>query len=273
MTEHQLAERQTRADRETFITAETEQGFRVHSPTEPGKAYEVVGVPEAPTCTCPDFQFHGEDATWKCKHILAVLKRFDFPPSEEPGTNGSPVPKNGPKPKLGPAYMTLKRSISPDGRIDSLSVEFSYPITDGNVTIVAAQAGEAIRLQGAIVGQFLQSQRPSSPKGNGHATPANGAVAGRLLHVGGMNGRWGRRLFIDVQVNGRTARLFGKREELVAAVATAGYVDQAQSIEEGIRLDLPCRVVTQATADGKYLNVTKVMPGGPSPASNGRPRA
>jgi len=273
MTEHQLAERQTRADRETFIIAETEHGFRVHSPTEPGKSYEVVGVPETPTCTCPDFQFHGEDASWKCKHILAVLKRCDFPPSEEPGTNGSPVPKNGPTPKLGPAYMTLKRSVSPDGRIDSLSVEFSSPITDGMMTGVAAQAGEAIRLQSAIVGQFLQSQRPGPPKGNGHAVSTNGAVAGRMLLVGGMNGRWGRRLFIDVQVNGRTARLFGKREELVAAVTTAGYADQARSIEEGIRLDLPCRVVTQASADGQYLNVTKVMPAGPSGAPNGRSRA
>ena len=45
-------------------------------------------------------------------------------------------------------------------------------------------------------------------------------------------------------------RLFGKREELAAAVAAAGF--NGGAIEEGIALNLPCRVTTKPSPDGKY---------------------
>ncbi len=73
-----------------------------------------------------------------------------------------------------------------------------------------------------------------------------------------MDSKWGRRLFINVQVNGKTLKLFGKRDELTAAVVAAGFT--GVQIGEGITLNLPCRVTTKPSPDGKYTNIDKVLP-------------
>src|SRR6266852_7223326 len=74
MTQDQLTRRKTRAQTETLVITEAEDGFRVYAPANPSRQYVVGGTPEAPTCTCPDFRFHARNGDWKCKHILAVLK-------------------------------------------------------------------------------------------------------------------------------------------------------------------------------------------------------
>lgn len=81
-----------------------------------------------------------------------------------------------------------------------------------------------------------------------------------MLSIGGMDGRYGRRLFITVDVNGEMARLFGSRRQLAEALTAAGYVDLSSSVNEGISFDLPCRVVTKLTPDGRYINIEKVLP-------------
>src|SRR5262245_56838552 len=47
-----------------------EQGIKVYSARDPKKSYIVSGTPEAPTCTCPDYQHHAGEAQQRCKHIL-----------------------------------------------------------------------------------------------------------------------------------------------------------------------------------------------------------
>ena len=137
MTQQQYENRKERAENEPLVIARTDEGFRVYSPSNRIRSYIVSGSVQAPSCTCPDFQYHDGDASWRCKHILAVLAQYDgqFPKDacedeerraiqeegrlqekeEQPSTNGT-------------AQMLLKRSVSPDGRIDSLSVEFSCAV-------------------------------------------------------------------------------------------------------------------------------------------------
>src|SRR6185503_18913168 len=74
MTQDQLTRRKGRAQSETFVIAQVEDGFRVYAPSNPTRQYVVGGPPEAPTCSCPDFRFHARNGEWRCKHILAVLK-------------------------------------------------------------------------------------------------------------------------------------------------------------------------------------------------------
>lgn len=62
---------------ETFAISRTEDGFRVYNPADPTKSYSVGGGPDAPTCTCPDFQFHEGDPNWRCRHIPAVLAQYE----------------------------------------------------------------------------------------------------------------------------------------------------------------------------------------------------
>ena len=55
MTQNQFTRRKSRAQSETLVITEAEDGFRVYAPTNPSTQYIVGGTPEAPTCTCPDF--------------------------------------------------------------------------------------------------------------------------------------------------------------------------------------------------------------------------
>jgi hypothetical protein len=59
--------------------------------------------------------------------------------------------------------MLLKRSVSPDGRIDSLSIEFTAEVGGATPTEVSARAARLLALQSAIVKGFLDGAK----NGNG----------------------------------------------------------------------------------------------------------
>ncbi|MCK6553918.1 SWIM zinc finger domain-containing protein [Candidatus Binatia bacterium] len=295
MTNEELAKRQDRAVRETYVITQAQGGFRVYAPTDPKRAYRVTGSAEQPSCTCPDFGLHAADPTWRCKHILAVLGQQEAgngaaaktDPVEAEERRAIQEESRAPRKRkavggnsngngaTSRAHMLVKRSVSPDGRIDSLSVEFSAPLDNLADDAVRDRAQQLIALQSSIVGGFLSRREapPATravPQPNGptpRPTPvasANGdqavslGVPAQLLNVAGMDGKWGRRLFINVQVNGKTLKLFGKPEELAAAVAAAGF--NGVEIQEGTNLNLPCRVITKPSPDGKYTNVDRVLP-------------
>ena len=271
---------QPRRAPEHFVLSRTDDGCLVYAATDPQHVYLVAGTPDQPTCTCPDARAHQADAAYRCPHMLAV-----FPPDTTTETqaslelaeeraaiqaeakprkrgNGKGAASNGNG--HSPAQMVLKRSISPDGRIDSLSVEFSCPVDSLAPEALLARATSTLDLQAQIVRAFVPSRSPSNG-GNGHAKPGDqpaqadtGRVPATLLTVGGMDGKWGRRLFLTVQVNGRTAKLFGSPKQLQAALATAGYPDA--SAAEGSTLNLPCQVIAAPSPDGRYLNIVQVFP-------------
>jgi hypothetical protein len=154
MTPQELSIRQARAEHETLVISKTEEGFRVYAPTGKARPYFVTGTADAPSCTCPDFQNHKEDPTWRCKHVLAVFKVEEGGASANAGNGGAQASANGGRGRTnGPAQMILKRSVSPDGRIDALSVEFAYPVANVPSQEIERQAGAVLR----------SSSRPSSP--------------------------------------------------------------------------------------------------------------
>lgn len=275
MPQEQLDRRHTRTTHEPLVISRTDEGFRVYAASDPGRVYEVAGSPEAPTCTCPDFRFHHADPGWRCKHILAVLdhagqvhesaRTTDAVEAEERAAiqeEGRGRTKKRTKAQgNGAAQMILKRSVSPDGRIDALSVEFSSAVDPAAGEEIKARALATLTLQAAIVEGFVNGRRAERPRAAEEPAPPkerDGAVPARLLSIGGLDGKWGRRLFISVQVNGRTAKLFGTPNQLGAALATAGFPNR--EIAEGVTLDLPCRAVTKPTADGRYLDVEQILP-------------
>jgi len=170
--------------------------------------------------------------------------------------------------------MVLKRSVSPDGRIDALSVEFACDVAKTSVGGIKAQALKTLTLQGDIVESFLARRKtadaaPQHEKAEPRAS--DGSEPGELLSVAGMNGKWGRRLFITVQADGHTLKLFGTRQQLADAIVAAGFPDRAQTITEGVELRIPCRIVTVPSADGRFRNITQVLPA--VPAGNGSARS
>lgn len=296
MKQTELARRQERAASETLVIQRVEEGFRVYAADEPKNRYIVSGSPQAPQCTCPDFQYHRSDPDWQCKHILAVLNEFSeievVAQSTDPdeAEERRAIQEEGRAPRKRKAadpsrnggnditQLLLKRSVSPDGRIDSLSVEVSTPVNGLATTEIHARAERMLRLQADVVAQFLNGRErsdgntsqgpqrsvPASPSVQpapvrAAATGTEPAVPARLVDVAGMDGKWGRRLFINVEANGKTLKLFGKAEELVQHIRAAGYMEP-EPFGEGAVLNVPCAVITKPSSDGRYTNVDRVLP-------------
>jgi len=55
-------------------------------------------------------------------------------------------------------------------------------------------------------------------------------------------------------------KLFGSRKQLAAAIVFAGFPQLAERIDEKMELNIPCRITTKPSEDGKYLNVDRVFP-------------
>lgn len=272
MTQAELEKRQDRARNETLVIKKTEEGFRVYSPGNPARNHLVTADPDQPSCSCPDFVHHAQDPAWRCKHILAVESHLDF--ARSTGDQVDPVEleerraiqeesrrsEDARVKAKNPSQMLLKRSVSPDGRIDSLSVEFSCPTHESPAQDVRRHARRLLELQSEIVNDFLGKGVNGTGEKRPTPTGASRAVPAKMLRIGGMETRWGRRLYINVQVNGDVLKYFGSKKALLEAIEAAGYPDLTERIEEGTLLDLPCRVTTKPSEDGRYINVDELFP-------------
>lgn len=273
---------------ETLIVAKTDDGYRVCSPLNPATQFLVKDDGEDITCTCAAFQEHQHDPLWQCSHIKAVIgyQNGQNHPGQNHRSEGGPAgeaqapitpPPTQPKPKKpasrgSDAEMRIKRSVSPDGHVDSLSVEFTVPVGQLTTEEIKQNADRALKLQGEITQGFLkQNGNGASHRSNGNGVPPragrNGQSSGitaRLLNIEAMDTRRGRSLYLNVLVQNQVAKLFGNEERLGEALNDAGYGDRAEEIAEGVELDLPCRAVTKR--NGKYLNIERLLP---APAENG----
>lgn len=269
MTKAELARRQERVEREVFVISRTEEGYRVYTPRDPNRPYIVSGTSDRFLCTCPDFEKHASDPEWQCKHALAVRKHLGSAAAaqreSEDGQEGrreaSAQPPQPPVASTVLPQMFVKRSVSPDGRIDSLSVGVSWPI-DGSTSELRARVEKVLKLQADVVERFLaqNDKKHEHPQDAPPETASSQAAPARMVAIGGMDGRWGRRLFLTFDVNGKPLRLFGTEKRLGEAIAAAGFPERAGKVAEGMALDLPCRVMTVPSPDGRFLNVERVLP-------------
>jgi hypothetical protein len=157
--------------------------------------------------------------------------------------------------------MHIKRSVSRDDKINSLSITLSYPVESDSPNEVKDNAERLIGVLSDITDQFKQENGKAPEQRSATPNSGNGSVPAQILSVGGMKGTWGgRRLFINFDVNGQTLKLFGNRSELAKYISYAGFPDLSERIGEGTILNLPCRVVTKPSADGKYVNIERVYP-------------
>src|SRR6266536_1866778 len=264
MTQELINGRNERAENERLIISLNDEGnFRVYSPAYPTKSYTVSGTAEGPKCTCPDFEGHKNDPEWKCQHMLAVLNLVNK--SSEPATSGEKEPQPRKEETMAEAIrgleMRIKRSVSRDDKINSLSITLSYPVESNSPSEVKDNAERLIGVLTDITDQFKQENGKAPEQRNPQQNSGNGSVPAQMLSIGGMKGTWGgRRLFLNFDVNGQTLKLFGSRSELAKYISYAGFPDLSERIAEGTILNLPCRVVTKPSADGKYVNIERVYP-------------
>ncbi len=242
-----------------LVVSRTEEGFRVYAIRDRFTIYTVKDG----TCTCPDFAARSDIP---CEHLRAA-ERFEAMTngSRDTGaqTKGEPPVNNDGNAE---AQIVLKRSVSPDGRIDSLSVEVGFPAESLSVAEIKTRAEKALAIQHEIAGRFLggASKGNGVSRSNGATVPASGNGDGTLpaevLYVGGMNGRFGRRLFLVIRTDDRNLRVYGNPKQLSEHLLAAGIVGYDGRINEGLELKVPCRVVTKPSEDGRYLNVERLLP-------------
>jgi len=286
---------------------QTDEGYRVRLPFDPAKSYIVTIVHGRLQCTCSDFQTKKSDPNYSCRHIAAVIE-FDnekteaqspddeydhydstvtddaeeewheteaqerdeaqaaaeatpFCPPSKPGGESITV--------ISASRMCIKRSLSPDGRIDSVSVELDIPIDPEAADDIRTKAASALQLQTTIIREFLNiepSQQPASnQQGNGRGLKAlpqtQDPVCQQALlkDIGSTESKWGKRFFINVEAAGRVLKLFGTEKQLSARIADAGFAVPISQITEGRILNIPCLAVTKPSPDGRYLNVEQVF--------------
>ncbi len=278
MNEQELQKRKLRASDEPLVITKTSDGFRIFSAANPTKFYLVQVVGDRMCCNCMDFEKHMADPTWQCKHVLAVaeLKNGTGKGEEElereaiqnEGTgNALPEgPAEFPPATRSESHLVIKRSLSPDGRIDSVSLEMDLELNGEPPSAIKARALKALQLEAEIASTFLASvqlqkelngtagsKNPSQP-GVGPTQP----VAAKMLSIGVMPGKWGPRYFINVDVSGRPAKLFGTQKQLAEHLTSVGYNFPVNAVTDGISLNIPCQVTT--SQNGAYLNIERVFP-------------
>ncbi len=268
---NELRQRQgiEKAPDDFMIVSRTEDGYRVYSAMHPENRHLVSGSINDPACTCDAF---AEDTS--CEHVRAVQQRFGTAQQVEQEerlaiqAEGQPSPKKKSKAATNntPAVMMLKRSVSPDGRIDSLSVELSCQIEQLSAADIRIRAANMLKLQSEIAGSFLNAngKRNGNTNGNGNQagkTSETQAIPAKMLSIGSTNGKWGPRFFISFQANGHALKLFGTTKQLAEAVMAAGFNYSEEDVADGVYLNLPCRIVTKPSADGRFLNIDRVLPG------------
>ncbi|HZS45831.1 MAG TPA: SWIM zinc finger family protein [Blastocatellia bacterium] len=287
----------------------TDEGYRVRLPFDPAKSYLVTIDHGRLHCTCSDFQVKRADPNYSCRHIAAVIEfdsektepqgpddEYDYAETtveiddeatdawyEEQAierdeaeaaaeaTEFCPPSKYGPESitVIPRSRMLIKRSLSPDGRIDSVSVELDFPVDPERTDDIKSKAASALELQTTIIREFLDigppPAQPVSQKDNGKGLkpvpPAQGPVFQQALlkDIGSTESKWGRRCFINVEVAGKVIKLFGTEKQLSARIADAGYAVPVSQITEGKILNIPCLVTTKPSSDGRYINVEQVF--------------
>ncbi len=264
---HHVADPQT-TERDPLVISLHDHGYRVYAAHNPNEIFFVEGGAGAETCTCADFGHNRPHAGYRCRHILAVLHRIGTHADRETVEERRAIQDEGDAAQAGAAQMLLKRSVSPDGRIDSLSVEFTCPVDGLPAADIEAKARHALSVQTTIVTDFLGNRggsttsRARGPRLTARPPQTGGdrPVPATLVNVGGMDTRWGRRLFINIRVDDKVLKLFGSPHQLGRALSDAGHNQYAEYVSEGMQIDLPCKVTTKPSDNGQYTNIDRVFP-------------
>jgi len=263
-------------EREFWVVSRVPEGFRVYQAGKPHDVYLVTGTAERPSCTCGVRALTTQGPADRCIHVQSVFGLNDPGNLSDDETEvevqsdcgGGVHPDDG----FAPTQLLLKRSVSPDGRINALSVEFSLACDLGNAQMVMDDAIFTLGLQAKIVERFLSSHRPTgngsrppangNGRGNDHALPLGEPIPARLRDIDGMQTRMGWSYYINVEVGDQLVKLFGNRRKIQDYIGDAGYENapQVRNIAKGTALDIPCRVILSRRENDKYLSVEEVMP-------------
>jgi len=229
------------------------------------------------TCTCPDFHVRIAQEGRICKHIAAAALTSLAPqvhsPAARPG-NGQ-ARANGTNGAEGsPLIFRFRRIIQTDGK-NGLHVEVQGRLTDDEardeqtVSTAYQLLDKLISVAGqngsqppspAAAGSFSRSTaKATSIKSRAGFASKDQASPAVISKIDRMKTRQGESLFLKVDVDGETVRVFGSPEELAERLEASGYDIPASEIQAGMELNLPCQVVTGQGGNG-YKKIERFLP-------------
>jgi len=244
-----------------------------------GVAYKVrLDLHGTGSCTCPDFQVRIAQEGRICKHIAAAAITALAPQvgvSSPANGNGS-VKANGiSTSEVSPLIFRIRRSVQTDGKA-AVQVEVQARVTNDEEQD-RETASYAYELLERLASQAAKNPAPSD--NNAHrefdsqsaatATPIKprrvtaasktSPVSAVITKIDRMKTRQGESLFLKVDVNGETVRVFGRPEELAERLEASGYDIPASEIEAGMELHLPCSVKVGQN-NGGYKTIEEFLP-------------
>ena len=176
---------------------------------------------------------------------------------------------------MSPLIFRIRRSVQTDGKA-AVQVEVQARVTSDE-SQDRETASYAYELVESLASQAVKNLAPSENSAHREfdspsaatATPIKrrrvtaasktSPVPAVITKINRMKTRQGESLFLKVDVNAETVRVFGRPEELAERLEASGYDIPASEIEAGMELHLPCSVKVGQN-NGGYKIIEEFLP-------------
>ena len=244
-----------------------------------GVAYKVrLDLHGSGSCTCPDFQVRIAQEGRICKHIAAAAITALAPQvgvSSPANGNGSVKGNGTANAEVAPLIFRIRRSVQTDGKA-AVQVEVQARVTNDEeqdretasyayelLERLASHAAKSTATSANIARREFDSPSaatatPIKPR-RVTAASKTSPVPAVITKIDRMKTRQGESLFLKVDVNGETVRVFGRPEELAERLEASGYDIPASEIEAGMELHLPC-LVKLGQGNNGYKIIEEFLP-------------
>jgi hypothetical protein len=244
-----------------------------------GVAYKVrLDLHGTGSCTCPDFQVRIAQEGRICKHIAAAAITALAPQvgvSSPANGNGSVRANGNGSADVSPLVFRIRRSVQTDGKA-AVQVEVQARVTNDEEQD-RETASYAYELLDRLASRAAKNGAPSDNNAHRESDSASAAtptpiksrrvtaasktspVPAVITKIDRMKTRQGESLFLKVDVNGETVRVFGRSEELAERLEASGYDIPASEIEAGMELHLPC-LVKLGQGNSGYKIIEEFLP-------------
>jgi hypothetical protein len=243
-----------------------------------GVAYKVrLDLHGTGSCTCPDFQVRIAQEGRICKHIAAAAITALAPQvgvSSPANGNGS-VKANGiSNADVSPLVFRIRRTVQTDGKAavqvevqarvtnneeqDRETASYAYELLERLASQAAKNTAPSESIAREVNSPSAAITTPTKPRRIA-ATSKTSPVPAVITKIDRMKTRQGDSLFLKVDVNGETVRVFGRSEELAERLEASGYDIPASEIEAGMELHLPC-LVKLGQGNSGYKIIEEFLP-------------
>src|SRR6185312_14667632 len=175
---------------------------------------------------------------------------------------------------VAPLIFRIRRSVQTDGKAavqvevqarltndeaqDRETASYAYELLERLASQAAKNTASSENTAHRELDSPSAATTPIKPRRIAAASKAS-PVSAVITKIDRMKTRQCESLFLKVDVNGETVRVFGRPEELAERLEASGYDIPASEIEAGMELHLPCSVKVGQN-NGGYKIIEEFLP-------------